>query len=169
MPDVSYVITIKNETGDGVPGASTKNIVTPTPNNDKKEKKEKGGLIQGEEGRKAFIKGVAIYGTVKSFATQIISHEIATVELRTGSSEAQQIASAWYNGINRGVGVLEKVGTGAALGGGAGAAVGLAIGVMHEAVSISQNIIDIALNAALENTSIRLNYIRAGVNGSRQI
>lgn len=172
MPDVNYIITIKNEASEGSSPGTPENIVTPTPSKlasrNAGGQQDGDGLLKDPESKKRWIRGMAVYHTVKSIGAQIAYHDaVATVQLRTGSSEAQEIASAWYSGINTSAGILEKAATGAAIGGGVGAVVGTVVGVAQALIGLNQRYRDLLMAEALESVSLRMNYIRAGANGSR--
>jgi hypothetical protein len=112
-------------------------------------------------------KKIAAYGTVKGFVTQILSNGISTIELRTGAAEYQQKMQFAYD-IGLGLyNIAEKTYLGAKFGGGVGAAIGLAIGTMHTAISYAQaqNVID--LNRTLESMTITQNNVRAGTANRR--
>lgn len=127
-----------------------------------------GNGLLSKEGAKAFATGMVAYRTVKSFATQIINHEVSLVELRTGSRELQQRTSFYNEIAQKGVGILEKMAFGAFVGGGVGAFIGLTLGTTHELIGYAQNQQRIDTERNIENQSLQMQYIRAGAGGSRR-
>lgn len=158
MAERNYTITIK---ANGLVEDES-----PIAGNKKSDSENTRGLLS-KEGAKAFAKGMVAYGTVKSFATQIINHEVSLVELRTGSNELQIRANFINERVQNAVGVLETAVTGALVGGGVGAIVGLALGTAHKLISYGQRQQTLDLQRSLENETIQRNYIRAGAKGYR--
>ncbi len=128
---------------------------------------EQGKGLLSKENAKKFAQGMVAYRTVKSFSTQIINHEVSMVELRTGSKELQERASFINQIAQQGLGIIESAVTGAMLGGLAGALIGTALSVTHQAIGYAQAQNRIDNQRTLENNSIEMNYIRAGARGSR--
>lgn len=157
--DRHYIITIE---GDNV--QSNRSPIAGD-NNQSDTAKSKGLLTK--EGAKNFATFMVAYRTVKSFVNQIATHEVSMVSLRTGSNEMQERAQFTYEMIQKGIGVLEAVGTGALVGGLPGALVGLTLSAAHTVIGYAQNQDRINTQRTLENQSIQLNYIRAGARGSR--
>lgn len=157
--DREYVITLKNNTGTG-----KKSPISGSANSSATEKGK--GLLT-KEGAKAFGKTMVAYGTVKTFATQVINHEVSMVELRTGSNELQGRANFTNSLIQKSVGIGESVLAGAMVGGLPGALVGLTLSTAHTIMGYAQNQDRINTQKAVENVSLQMNITRAGVNGSR--
>lgn len=158
MADRNYTITIKYDDAQSsspIAGA-----------NDKSDT-EKGKGFLSKEGAKAFGKAMVSYGIVKSFATQVINHEVSMVELRTGSRALQERANFTNQLIQQGVSIAETTFTSAAVGGWVGAIVGFVLSLGHTLVGYAQNQEKINTERTIENQSIQMNYIRAGANGSR--
>lgn len=107
------------------------------------------------------------YKAVKSVASQVISFQVSTVQLRTGSSEAQQKANFWYNVAQRGLSVGESLIGGALVGGLPGAIIGLAVGAAHTAIDIGQRIERMDMEKRVEDVSRDISAQRATVSGSR--
>ncbi len=109
------------------------------------------------------IKGIlAAKNVVAPFVDQVVSHEISTVDLRTGASEQQERLSFAYS-VGKQVGSAAlKIATGAVIGGLPGAIVGLAVSVAHTAVSHGQKAADIQMQHDLEGTGMRFLNARAG-------
>jgi tetrahydromethanopterin S-methyltransferase subunit G len=161
MEGRNYTITIKADklsSGGGSPIAG-----------DKKESdtKKSGGILT-KEGAKAFASTMVAYHTVKSFATQVVNHEISMVQLRTGSNELQARVSFINQMTQQGLGILEGTVTGLMVGSLPGMVVGLALSTMHSLVSYTQKVDELNTRRSLENESLHMNYIRAGASGSRR-
>lgn len=128
-----------------------------------------GGEVSQEQDKTAstLLKKVVGYGTIKSFANQAITHYVSTVQLRTGSNEAQQRANFTYSLAQQGLGIAETIAAGAFAGGGIGAAIGAVMSVAHTAISWQQkqNVLDMQRN--LEFTSQNYGAQRATYSGSR--
>lgn len=154
-----YKITIKNNTG----GDNNSPIAGSNSTTDTQKSK---GLLS-KEAAKTYGAVMVAYGTVKSFTTQIINHEVGKVELRTGSREQQERANFINSTVQKGVGILETMAGGALLGGLPGAIIGTMLGTAHTIISYAQRQDMLNTQRSLENRSIQMNYIRAGANGSR--
>lgn len=97
---------------------------TESPVSNSSAEKKKDNAITKDAAQKVGA-AVAIYKTAKGFAQQLITHQVSTIELRTGASEYQQKMQFMYNIGNSALGILESIALGAAVGGGApGALVG---------------------------------------------
>lgn len=156
---INYSITIKAE------NLSNKRKAVAGSNNDSDTDDRKGLL--SKEGAKVYAKGLVAYHTVKSFATQIVNHEVSMVQLRTGSNELQERANFFNQIAQKSVGILEGAFTGAMVGGLPGFVVGTALSLMHTAIDYGQRVERLNTERSLENQSIMMNYVRAGANGSR--
>ena len=155
--DRTYVIRLENATGSQPDSPIA---------NDSSEKPSK-GLLNKEEAR-AFMKGYVAYKTVKGFASQIVSHEVSMVQLRTGSNELQERANFQRQVGSRALSVLEQgVMMGLVTGNVGGFVAGVFIGGAQQLIEWSQNQNRINTERALENQTIMRNYIRAGAQGSR--
>ncbi len=129
---------------------------------------EKGKGLLTEESAKKFGTAMVAYRTVKSFATQIASHEVSMVQLRTGSNELQERANFVYEMHEKGLGIVEGAVTGALIGGLPGFIVGTGLSLLNTLISYGQRQNEINTQKTVENVSIQMNYIRAGANGSRR-
>ena len=159
MAERNYKITISYK---------NKSKSNPIAGQDKSSDTEQGKGLLTKEGAKTFGAAMVAYGTLKSFATQIINHEVSQVELETGSREMQERASFKNEMVQKGVGLLEMAVTGAMFGG-VGAVVGLAIGTTHTLLGYVQKQDTIELKRTIENQTISQNFIRAGAKGSRTL
>lgn len=158
--DREYQIVIKNETA-----AQQKSPIAADQN---QSDTEKGKGLLSKSAAKTFMGGMVAYGTVKSFATQIVNHEVSMVQLRTGSKEEQDRANFTRDMVMKGLSIVEA-GTMAALvtGNVLGFVAGAGIAITQQFISYSRNQDRINTQRTLENQSIQLNYIRAGARGSR--
>ena len=161
MQERNYTITIK---ADALSGGKRKAVAGDNTQSDT----EKGKGLLTKEGAKTFATVMVAYNSVKSFATQIINHEVSLVQLRTGSNELQERANLINQVAQQGVGLLEGAIAGAVVGGLPGFIVGTVLGVAHTVVGYQQKAHTINLQNRLENISIEMNYARAGANGSRR-
>lgn len=159
----TYTFILKNETGgDGVESPISGNLNSPTTSNAKT-----GGFLSKSQA-KAFGAGMVVYHQVKSFATQIVSHEISITSLKTGQNELQQRAQFNYDVGMRVLNAGESILVGAAVGGLPGAVAGLALSLTHTVIDISQRQQDLDLKRSLEQIQVRENVIRAG-GGRRNV
>lgn len=162
MENRNYTITIKT---DSLSSGGKSPISGDKKGSDKD--KSSGGLLS-KDGAKAFGKAMVAYSTVKSFATQIVNHEVSMVQLRTGSNELQERANFTNQMIQKGVGILEGGVAGALVGGLPGFIIGTSLSFLHTMISYGQKASELNTQRTLENMSIQQNYIRAGANGSRR-
>lgn len=162
MADRNYTITIK------IDGESSARSQSPIAGSTKQSDTEEVKKYSFEKDASGALKKLVSYKAVKSFATQIVNHEISQVELRTGSRELQDRATFINETVQRGLGIVEGVALGAVAGGPIGAVIGALVGVTHTAISYAQRQDTLNLQRSIENASIQMNYIRAGANGSRR-
>lgn len=158
-----YEIVIKNETVED----NESPVAEPSPGG-KKEKKSKENKPSKSGGQLAVTTGLVAWQQVKPWITQVASHEINMVELRTGRREYAQKTQLTYKIVGDVVGLGESILAGFAVGNIPGAIVGALLNVGHTAINIAQKQDRINTEKSLENISLEQNYIRAGVNGSRR-
>ena len=101
---------------------------------------------------------------VKSFATQIINHEVSLVQLRTGSNELQERANLINQATQKGLGILGA----SFVAGVPGMLYSATMTLANGAIDYMQKVHTLNMQNALENISIGMNYARAGANGSRR-
>lgn len=115
-------------------------------------------------------KKLVSFAAVASTADKIISYNISQVSLRTGATEYEQRLNAAYSVGKDVVGAGMALVTGAAFGGPAGFAVAL-IGVVasgiNKIINLEQNRQTLRTQQSLENISIGMENMRAGVAGRR--
>ncbi len=152
---VSYVITIKNETGGGSSGRGT-GAVAQT-----KSGEDAGGLSKGV--KRGAAMGVAV---ATKLADTAVTTYINRVDIRTGNTTLAQRLSFKYSEAKRGIAM------GAALIGGIAtgnpvAVIGAATAVISRGIDIAIASENIQLQRDLENISIQQANIRAGSGGGR--
>lgn len=160
----TYELIIKNESAQrvaeqvgGAGGINTEN-----------ENESVGGeTTQNETNAGKLLKQVFGYKAIKSVATQVVGHRVSTVQLRTGSHEAQQRANFSYQIGQQAFGIAESLAVGAAVGGFAGAAVGAVMSLVHTAISWNQKADTLRLQNQLEQNTQLAAAQRATYSGSR--
>lgn len=126
----------------------------------------KGQTNKKTSAKKAFKK-IFLYTGAKSVGSNIVSGRVLTVQLRTGSSDAQQKAEFWYNAGQKAWSFGESVITGALVGGGIGAAIGAVFSVINSGIDMVQTYERLNLQKQLEDTTQTMNMQRETVSGSR--
>lgn len=123
-----------------------------------------------EQGAVNAVKGMVSFAAVRGFANNLISYEISQVSLRTGAREyeqklqfAQQVGNQV---LNIGLATAGGFAAGGAVGA-VGALVGFVGSTMYTAISYAQNANTIETKQNLENISIGMASVRAGVSGRR--
>lgn len=118
-------------------------------------------------GAASAVKGLVSYGAIRAFANNLISYEISQVELRTGAREYEQKLRFGYEVGNQ----LLNIGMATAMGGMTGGVVGAVVGfigsTMYTAIGYAQNANTLRTKQTLEDISIGMANIRAGVSGRR--
>ena len=116
------------------------------------------------------MSGVVSYATVASLADNLVSYQISQVSLETGATEYEQRLATKYS-IAKQIGGAGVALIGGALTGGpvglAVAAIGVAAAGISKLIHIEQKKETLAKQQALEDISINMNRIRAGVGGRR--
>lgn len=116
------------------------------------------------------LQQVVSFSSAAALADRLISYEISQVSLRTGAVEYEQRQQAAY-GVGRSVvGAGVSLAYGAIAGGPAGlavAAIGVAVSGVNKLVGIAQKEQTLRTEQSLENISIGMASVRAGVNGRR--
>ena len=130
------------------------------------------GSSGGESGEKATankaIKKIFLYHQGKSIADNVISHMfVSTVQLKTGSSLAQEKATFFYNAAQKAMSFGESVATGAMFAGGVGAAIGAVVGVVNNTIDFVQKMNIYNMEKGLENATRDLSAQRETTSGSR--
>jgi len=160
MAQKVYEIIIKDQTTGGRKTTATAMNGTVTTETKQKAK-------SGEESGASFKDMVAGYHYAKQALQTIASYEISTIELRTGSVRAQQKAQFAYQCVNEASNVLESTIVGFATGGGVGALIGTAVGLVTKVVNYGLNAQRLNLAQSVENVTLAQNAIRIGAGGDR--
>ena len=155
---MAYEIIIKNETNDSARSAVAARKDNDTPQDTAQLSNEDISLA----------KGLVAYKKIKPWVNKIASFEISQVELRTGAREQQQKIEFGYQIANEVVGIAESAAMGFIVGNVPGAIIGTVLSIGQNLLSIAQRQNSINTRKSIENTSIQMNYIRAGTGGSRR-
>lgn len=131
---------------------------------DSSNSEQKSWAAKNAESAQAELKKLVSVGTAMTVADRLISYEVGTTELRTGAREYEQKLQFGYSLAKQ---TAVPLVMGAISGGLAGAAIGIVIGFGMQAISWAQNAQTIRYNRDLENISIGMARVRAGVSGSR--
>lgn len=125
---------------------------------------EKSYWAKSADSAKSAAQKIVSVGTAASIADKLISYEVNSVSLRTGATEYEQKLQFGYSTLKS---TAVPLVVGAATGGLPGAAIGLVMGLAMQGIQWAQNAQTISYNRDLENISIGMANIRAGVTGSR--
>lgn len=120
-----------------------------------------------EQGAVNAVKGMVSFAAVRGFANNLIGYEISQVSLRTGAKEYEQKLQFAQNATNQALNFITATGLGLKYGGGIGAAAAAAGYTLHTLLGYAQNINTIETKQNLENISIGMASVRAGVSGRR--
>lgn len=132
-----------------------------------------GGSVDGFLTAKQAIRAtqkVMAYTGMKQIAESYIAYRISTVNLRTGASEFQQKLQFAYNEGSQLAGSIGAVFMGGIIGGIPGAvtaAAGVGLTYLMKLIGWAQNYNTIRTQENLEDVSIGMANIRAGVSGRR--
>lgn len=107
------------------------------------------------------------YAALKSYASKVIGYEVSTVQLSTGSHEAQQRANFTYSLAQQGFGIVEGAVAGASVGGGYGAIAGVVLSLVNTGITWAQKANTLAIQQGLEDTQQAFASQRVTVSGSR--
>lgn len=120
-----------------------------------------------EQGAVNAVKGMVTFAAVRGFANNLIGYEISQVSLRTGAKEYEQKLQFAQNVGNQIINIGMATAIGASTGGAVGAVVGFLGSTVYTAISYAQNANTIATKKNLEDISIGMAGVRAGVSGRR--
>lgn len=149
-----YTITFRNETGD--------TSSSPVAGGGQAQAKQ-GQSGETQSSKPEWVKGLVAYNQyLKPFVSQVASHEVSTVSLRTGSDELQQKVEFARDIATAGLGIVENIAVGAAIGNLPGALIGAFMGLATTAVGYMNRRKTIGYNQALEDISIDFMNTRAG-------
>lgn len=119
------------------------------------------------QGAEKAMKKMVSYAAVRGFANTLISYEISQVNLRTGAYEYEQRLRTGYQFANQGLNIITSTVMGAKMGGPAGAAVAFIGSTLYTLLGYAQKENTLRTQENLENISIGMASIRAGVSGRR--
>lgn len=132
-----------------------------------------GGSGDGSLTAKEVVSGakkVMAYTGAKQIADSVISYRISTVNLRTGASEFQQKLQFAYSEGSQAASSIGSIVMGGILGGPQGAALaaaGVGLSYLMKFIGWGQNERTLQMQQGLEDVSINMANIRAGVSGRR--
>ena len=124
-----------------------------------------GNLKSAYETFSAARKVLAAVGATQ-IAGSVINYRISTIALRTGETEHQQRVQFVYGEVSQAVSSLGAIGMGALMGGpiGAGvAALGVGVSYVMKFIGWAQNASTLRLQKNVEDISIQMQTIRAGL------
>ena len=116
------------------------------------------------------IKTMVSFSAIKSTADSLVNYEISQVALETGATQYEQRLSFTYNAVSQAVGAGAALIGGALMGGPAGfvvAAIGVVSSGVQKLVNYAQQTKTLQTQQTLENISIGMATVRAGVTGRR--
>ena len=157
-----YIIRIK---ADGSSGSGNSPVTDPSGSNATDEgSSEKSYWTKSAESAKTAAQKIVSVGTAAAVADKLISYEISSVSLRTGATEYEQKLSYAYSTIKS---TALPLVMGAVTGGLPGALIGGLFSLAMQGITWAQNAQTISYNKQLENISMGMASMRAGVTGSR--
>ena len=118
-------------------------------------------------GAERAVKGLVSFSAVRAFANNLISYEISQVSLRTGATEYEQKLRFAYSTANQLLNIGMATAAGAATGGPVGAVAAFIGSTMYTVIGYMQNANTIQTKQNLEDISISMANLRAGVSGRR--
>lgn len=126
-------------------------------------------VVGGGEGRnlQRAAKKLFSYGTISSCVDRFATYHLSQVELSTGAKEYEQRLSSSYSVAKQVVDAGVAFGVGIATGNPVLAAIGLVTSVVGSVVSYAQSVSTLRKKETLENVSISMQNMRAGVSGRR--
>ena len=157
-----YIIRIK---ADGRSGSGKSPVTDPSGSTSSdKGNSEKSYWAKSAKSAKTAAQKIVSATTAIAVADKLISYEISSVSLRTGATEYEQKIQYAYSTIKS---TALPLVMGAATGGLPGALIGGLFSLAMQGISWAQNAQTINYNKQLENISIGMASMRAGVTGSR--
>lgn len=147
----TYEIVLRNETAEGEKISA--------PSKDSTGAKIKAPSANGKQA----ISAAAAYGIAKRAVTMAVSHQVNTVELRTGHAELQQRQQMISDIASRSFNVIESIAVGFAVGNVAGAAVGAVTSLAFQGIELAQQMEERQWRMQEESIGISLANIRSGL------
>lgn len=125
---------------------------------------------QDEKNIQALTKGVMGYASLsyaESVVDRVVTHQINTVELRTGHAELQARMQFNYGVAKQGFDIVKNMVMAGSVFGVAGVAIGAVAGVADALIGIGIRQSEINMRREVENTSLFYARIRAGAGQDR--
>lgn len=125
---------------------------------------------QDEKNARALTKGVMGYASLsyaESVVDRVVTHQINTVELRTGHAELQQRMQFQYGVAKQGFDIVKNMVMAGSVFGVAGVAIGAVAGIADWGIGIAIRQSEINMRREVENTSLFYSRIRAGAGQDR--
>lgn len=154
----TYQITIK------LPAESSQNTVVAGQQGTDSFPSQSGNKT--EQGALKAAKGLVSFSAAAAFADNLISYEISQVELQTGAREYEQKLQFAYSTTKKVIGIVSATAIGAKAGLG-GAIAGFIGSTFYTMLGYAQNARTIQTKQNLEDISIGMASIRAGISGRR--
>lgn len=162
MADVTYTISIK---ADSVEENAPRTTAPGPSGNELSPKKKKSPQISKEEAYvQKTMKKVASVGFAMQAADMMVTHQINTIEARTGNSRLQQQCNFAYSTAKSLIGATVS---GAMMGGVPGALIGLSSAIIMQGVQVAMAQQQINIARSVEDVSLSMARIRAGASGNR--
>ena len=134
----------------------------------------KGSTQQGQtygeqtaESLRKGVKGLVSFGAIKNTATDLIGRSFGTIELRTGASEYEQRQQFIFGKVNEGINAAGVIGVGIATGNAPLAIIGVVTGLISQLTDVIFKAHTLQLEQTVENQSLQMATVRAGVNNRR--
>lgn len=131
------------------------------------EKSSPSNADQSARGIMTATKKMVSYAAIKGTADNLISYEISQVELRTGAAEMEQRLSTVHSIASQSLDAGVALGVGIATGTWPIVIMGMVTKGINQIISYAQRKNTISTENALEDVSIRMRTLRAGVSGRR--
>lgn len=155
----TYQITIK------LPAESSQNTVVAGQQGTDSSPSQSGNKT--EQGALKAAKGLVSFSAAAAFADNLISYEISQVELQTGAREYEQKLQFAYSTTKKVIGIASATAIGAKTGGPIGAIAGFIGSTFYTMLGYAQNARTIQTKQNLEDISLGMASIRAGISGRR--
>lgn len=118
-------------------------------------------------GAESALKSMVSFAVVRTFADRLISYEISQVSLRTGAKEYEQKLQFGYEIANKSINIVQSIYFASKVAGWQGALTAAATTSLYTLVGYAQNINTLETKKNLEDVSIGMTSVRAGVSSRR--
>ena len=159
MPNVNYIITIRDSTGGSAKTKPKSTASTANGSSVKNNGEDSGGNKRGM--------GLASYHYAKQAVNTAITAELNRVELRTGHRRLQERINFGYSTAKSVFDIGESLAIGAMFGGVAGAAISATATTVTKLISMGIAMQDLNIQREVESIGISFVNIRAGAGGDR--